>query len=199
MRNRLPLFLAFAGVAALITLTVVRSRDGGVDATTAGALTAPATSGTSLPTVTNTASTPRASYGPPVTSVPGVIEGMAAAERQRDAEIARLEAVWARDTRDAAATTTTLAAVNAAIEDGAMTRGARFAPDGVIPDCRRTLCRIEAKFAPGTDGNEWATRLLLDMAGRVGTASTFTIPDGKGGSRIVLYAFRDGHAPARAP
>ncbi len=114
--------------------------------------------------------------------------------RDRDAAARKLEAAWNVDAAAPQLATQTEQKLLEAMDTGLASQ-ARFQPISSLPSCRASLCRIEGEFAPGQDGNNWATRLLLDMGGTFGNTTTvqYRQPDGR--SQIVLYAFRLGKTP----
>lgn len=106
----------------------------------------------------------------------------------------KMEALWNQD----GATPRQSAEIEQKLEAAARTGLAsqsRFQPVGFNPACRASMCRVEGRFAAGQDGNDWATRMLLDMGTAFGTASTMTMRLPNGESQVVLYAFRPGREP----
>jgi hypothetical protein len=114
--------------------------------------------------------------------------------RDRDAAARRLDAVWNADAPAPQLAMQTERKLLESMETGLASQ-ARFQPIASVPRCRANMCRIEGEFAPGEDGNNWATRLLLDMAGTFGNTTTVQYPQPDGRSQLVLYAFRSGKAP----
>jgi hypothetical protein len=111
--------------------------------------------------------------------------------RDRDAAARKLEAAWSADAAAPQVATQTEQKLLEAMETGLASQ-ARFQPTTSVPSCRASLCRIEAEFAPGEDGNNWATRLLLDMGGTFGNTTTLQYQQPEGRSQLVVYAFRLG-------
>ncbi len=108
---------------------------------------------------------------------------------------AKFEALWNADL-PAPASVQTEQTILAAMSSDVVAES-RFQPATFDANCRASMCRIQTRFAAGTDGGEWATRLLLELgsSNTFGASSIVTQPAGKGASRVVVYAFRPGHTP----
>jgi hypothetical protein len=111
--------------------------------------------------------------------------------RDRDAAARKLESAWSADAAAPQVAAQTEQKLLEAMETG-LSSQARFQPTTSAPSCRASLCRIEAEFAAGQDGNDWATRLLLDMGGTFGNTTTLQYEQPEGRSQLVVYAFRLG-------
>lgn len=120
----------------------------------------------------------------------------AASRRAREDAISAHEARWKRD----GAANPRAVAVEEKIVSAAASPGvasARHQPTHFGAECRSSMCRIETRFAPGTDGNQWAVRLLLSLGGQVGSSTIVADRLSDGAQTLVLYAYRPGRAPPR--
>ena len=105
-----------------------------------------------------------------------------------------LSSKWNADTEDPIKGTETEQRLFAAAESEAVLQS-RYQPERLTMGCRSSMCRVDTTFAPGADGAEWATRMLLAAGGTFGASSIVTLPSAGGGYRVVIYAFRPGMGP----
>lgn len=189
------LMLAGAGVviAGVIAIMLAYRADSGASA--------PAIVDRSAETAEQALGTRVARPGPPVARpATARYEDVAAGShdhQQFDARLkAKNEARWNSDGAapvEAARMEQTLLA--AMTTDGVVT--AQFQPESFDVQCKSSMCRIESNFAPGADGNEWATRMLLAMGGEIASGDSVVerLPEGR--QRLVLYGYRAGRVPPR--
>jgi hypothetical protein len=115
-------------------------------------------------------------------------------ERVRQSIVSKNEARWAADANaQAEAARLEQKLVAAAASDGVT--AVPFQPDRMQVACKRSMCRIESDFPPGSSSGEWTTRMLLMLGGEIASSQWVaeTLPNGA--KRSVLYAYRVGHAP----
>jgi hypothetical protein len=144
----------------------------------------------------------RARSAPPVVPVDpglapgsGLLEQEAAIVRLAHAQSERMEQRWAADAHDPAAAQAIVGGLLQTLGAERMTQ-VRDQPARVAGvDCRATLCRIEAVFPEGKSGNEWATRLLMELGGTFGGSELVVLPGAVGEQNLVVYAYRAGHTP----
>lgn len=103
------------------------------------------------------------------------------------------EVRWSRDPMGGAASSAVDRILSAAASPGVIS--ARFLPNQLDAQCRSTMCRIETRFPPGSDGNQWAVRLLLSLAGQVGSTTIVRDRLASGDQTLVLYTYRPGVVP----
>jgi hypothetical protein len=135
-----------------------------------------------------------ASPGPGYPHVNDESEHRRETERVRQSIVSKNEARWAADaTAQAEAAKLEQKLMSAAASDGVT--ALPFQPDRMQVACKRSMCRIESDFPPGSSSGEWTTRMLLMLGGEIASSQWVaeTLPNGA--KRSVLYAYRVGHAP----
>lgn len=68
--------------------------------------------------------------------------------------------------------------------------GAIDIPESKHIHCRARTCLIRARFPPGADDADWATRMMLELGPTLPGYRAFSVPQPDGGLELRIYASR---------
>lgn len=70
--------------------------------------------------------------------------------------------------------------------------GAIDTPQSRAVQCRAGMCLIQGRFAPGAEGSDWATRMMLEVGAGLPDYRIVSVPQPDGGYELRIYASRPG-------
>ncbi len=65
-----------------------------------------------------------------------------------------------------------------------------LAPEDVAVDCRKTLCKVSARFARSGDAEDWAIMYLSAAGGEIERAQTVHVRQPDGSTQVIIYGTR---------
>lgn len=68
------------------------------------------------------------------------------------------------------------------------------APQSKDVHCRAGMCLIQARFAPGAEGSDWSSRMLLEVGAGLPDYRMVSVPQPDGGYELRIYASRPGQS-----